>query len=603
MEGKTVVYIAGNPDLYPLEYYDAKTDSYQGVLPQLYAQFSAQSEYELTYYQTDGADQREHLAENLQVDILSGYAPGDEIPEGVQTETALQVTQDGETDGYVLGFTPVASEGLREELTSYLQSVSQESVSGLLLTQAQQTQPASVPLAVAGGLGALSLLLAVVVAVLVRCHRAKLRSAYDALERDNLTGLGNGAYLERHYHRHLTGKNRILYQLIYFFVDTDRLRRLGTGQETDDFLQFAARVLQENTLATDVLARVSDQGFAMLRLVPASAESDDWLQQMLEKLRNYAPEHGKPYDISMSAAVYPLQPTDTDLKEILSNVNLAARMASHDAHGYVLCTDRVLRRLGEEKLLQADIERAFQDREFRLYIQFYVDAQSNRVVGGEALSRWQHPRRGILTPGMFVPMMEREKQISRLDYYCLREVCIFLEKLVYRGVQDFFLSCNFSRETFAAPDFVNRCVEIIDAYRFPRELLIFEITESAIGGDMSLIAQNIAALKDYGVSIALDDFGEGFTSFCDLQQYPVDGIKLDKSLVDNMLTCNGGVIVRAMIQVGHELGVTILAEGVETEEQAQALREMHCDVFQGFRFHHPVPDWEARDKIVKRFAE
>lgn len=602
MEGKTVIYIAGNPDLYPLEYYDAETESYQGVLPQLYAQFSAHSGYELIYYPTDGEDRREALAENRQVDILSGYALGDEIPEGVQAETVLRVTRDGETDVYTLGFTSVAPEGLQEELTEYLQSVSQESISGLLLAQAQQMRPASVPLAVTASLGVLAALLAVTVMVLVRRYRAKLRLAYAALERDSLTGLGNGTYLERQYHRRVTGKNRILYQLIYFFVDIDRLRHMGTGQETEDFLQFAAHVLQENTSANDVLARVSDQGFAMLRLVPASGGADDWIRPLLERLRNYVPEHGKPYNISVTAAIYPLQPTDTDPKEILSNANQIAHMAARDGHDYVLCTDRVLRRLGEEKLLQADLDRAFQEHEFRLYIQFYVDAQSHHVVGGEALSRWQHPRRGILTPGTFVPAMEKAKQISRLDYYSLREVCIFLEKLGYRGVQDFFLSCNFSRETFAAPDFVSRCMEIIDAYRFPRELLIFEITESDIDSDMSLIAQNIAALKAYGVSIALDDFGEGFTSFCDLQQYSVDGIKLDKSLVDNVLTCNGGAIVRAMIQVGHELGVTILAEGVETEEQAKALQEMHCDVIQGFHFHHPIPDWEARDRIVKQFA-
>ncbi|HIY54346.1 MAG TPA: diguanylate cyclase, partial [Candidatus Agathobaculum merdavium] len=328
MEGKTVIYIAGNPDLYPLEYYDAETESYQGVLPQLYAQFSAHSGYELIYYPTDGEDRREALAENRQVDILSGYAPGDEIPEGVQAETVLRVTGDGETDVYTLGFTSVAPEGLQEELTEYLQSVSQESISGLLLAQAQQMRSASVPLAVTAALGVLAALLAVTVMVLVRRYRAKLRLAYAALERDSLTGLGNGTYLERQYRRRVTGKNRILYQLIYFLVDIDRLRHMGTGQETEDFLQFAAHVLQENTSANDVLARVSDQGFAMLRLVPASGGADDWIQPLLERLRNYAPEHGKPYNISVTAAIYPLQPTDTDPKEILSNANQIAHMAA-----------------------------------------------------------------------------------------------------------------------------------------------------------------------------------------------------------------------------------------------------------------------------------
>lgn len=602
MEGKTIVYIAGNPDLYPLEYYDAKTASFQGVLPGLYAQFSAESGYELVYYQPENADRRTQLAKNLQVDILSGYGPGDDLPEGVQPETVLQVTQGGETVAYTLGFTSVAPEGLREELTGFLQELPQQQVSGLLLTQAQQTQ-VSVPWAAVAVPTALAVLLAAALTVVIKWYRARLRRARDMLERDSVTGLGNAAYFEREYHYRTTGDSRILYQLVYFFVDTDRLRRLGTGAETDDFLQYCAQILREYVLPTDVMARVSDQGFVMLRLDPAGASPDNWLRPLLDRVRRYAVEHGKSYNISMTAAVYPLQQTDTDLVEIMSNISMAARLMARDGQGYVMCDDRVLRRLGEDKRLQQDIERAFENHEFRLYIQFYVDAQTSRIVGGEALSRWQHPRRGILTPGLFVPMMEREKQISRLDYYSLREACVFLEKLQLRGVQDFFLSCNFSRETLAAPDFVARSTEIIREYRFPRELLIFEITESAAGDDMALIAQNITALRAFGVRIALDDFGEGFTSFCDLQQYAVDGIKLDKTLVDIMLTGNGSVIVRAMIQVGHQLGLTILAEGVENDAQVQALREMHCDVIQGFRFYHPVPDWEARERIIEQFSD
>ena len=108
-------------------------------------------------------------------------------------------------------------------------------------------------------------------------------------------------------------------------------------------------------------------------------------------------------------------------------------------------------------------------------------------------------------------------------------------------------------------------------------------------------------LKKYGVSIALDDFGEGFTSFYDLQKYQIDGIKLDKGLIDNMFSKSGNAILRAMVQVGHSLNMTILAEGVETDEQAEELKAIGCDVIQGFCFFVPMPDWEAKDRILKEF--
>lgn len=199
-------------------------------------------------------------------------------------------------------------------------------------------------------------------------------------------------------------------------------------------------------------------------------------------------------------------------------------------------------------------------------------------------------------------MLEREGLIYKLDYDCLRSACAFLQKLADQGVQSFFLSCNFSRETFSAADFPQKCMEIMEDYRFPRELLIFELTESSSAKHSSQIRENMQALKAYGVRIALDDFGEGFTSFADLQQYPVDGIKLDKGLIDNITTKNGIAILRAMVQVGHELGLTILAEGVEQEEQALALQQIHCDVIQGFRFYAPMPDSACMDKILEQFA-
>ena len=149
---------------------------------------------------------------------------------------------------------------------------------------------------------------------------------------------------------------------------------------------------------------------------------------------------------------------------------------------------------------------------------------------------------------------------------------------------------------------MDRCKEIINDYHFPRELLIFEITESVSTRSMAQIKRNVLALKEYGVQIVLDDWGDGFTSFYDLQKYPVDGIKLDKNLVDDVMTESGKSILKTMIQVGHELDVTILAEGVETEEQVQVLQDLDCDVFQGFRFSYPLPDWEAMDQVLEQLS-
>lgn len=135
--------------------------------------------------------------------------------------------------------------------------------------------------------------------------------------------------------------------------------------------------------------------------------------------------------------------------------------------------------------------------------------------------------------------------------------------------------------------------KIIENYQFPRETLILELTESGIAHDAEIVYQNAVNMKKYGVSIALDDFGTGYSSFSDLQASRFDGLKLDKGLVENMCTEEGEIILQGIIDVGHRLGLTILAEGVETEVQVQKLVNMKCDVIQGFYFYKPLPLQEA----------
>lgn len=599
VEDTILVYVAGNPDAYPLEYYDSASETYQGVIPQLFAQFSAQSNYEIVYYAPDKSDQRSHLARNLQVDLLSGYAEGEELPPETEEIVLFHTRYQGNERSYYLCFTKAAPESLRTDLQQFLSAVSQEEISGLLMESAAVAPNADSPTV---GMGALVLCAALLagILVLVMCrHRRQIKKIRRELECDRTTGLGRFDELSRAWSQKVTEKTRILYHLIYFYLDTDHLHRMAGGQVTEEVLRHCAEILREYSRQDDILARVAEDGFVLLRFSENQEPNSVWIATALQKIRAYCPEHNKAFEIDIAAGVYPMSMGGQDLEEILFLAGQEARHALAVRKDVSVFTDEARKRLQLEKKLRDTVAQALDGNEFQLYVQFYVDASTDQIVGGEALSRWFHPERGLLLPGMFVPFLEREGQISKLDYHCLQSACRFLQTLCDRGVQDFFLSCNFSRDTFAASDFPQRCREILNQYQFPRELLIFELTESTAGPGFSQIRSNMLLLKEYGVRIALDDFGEGFTSFADLQEYPADGIKLDKAFIDHVLTKPGNAIVRAMIQVGHELGITILAEGVETEPQAMALREAQCDVIQGFQFHAPIPEAEAIERILK----
>lgn len=594
VEEKTLIYVAGNPDAYPLEYFDKDTQTYAGVIPELLAEFSDQSTYEIVYYEADGTDHREELAQQKQVDLFSGYEAEEE-----QLENTGVVTLFPGENAYTLYFTEAAPDAFQSNLRAYLEQVSPAEVTGLLMASVETPPNTQGMYWTMGAMGAALLVMAAVLLLTVRRYRRRLKESQQNVETDETTGLGNMEYLERYYKQYINDKNRILYQAVYFYVDTDRLRRLSSGQETDEFLRYCAVVLGEYTQDSDILARVSEHGFIMLKLTGGTDKTDAWLTAILDRIHDYAKLYGKPYETNIYAGIYALRAEDRDLNEIIFQASQGAYGAEKEDCRYLCCSKGMMDQFMQERHLRASIEQAFAQKEFQLYIQFYVDAANFAVVGGEALSRWKHPQKGVLLPSMFIPLMEREKMISRFDYYCLKEVCFFLKGLLKEGVDTFFVSCNFSRDTFAAADFVQKVQEIMNGFTFPRELLILEITESVSVRNAAQIRQNIIALKKYGVRVALDDFGEGFTSFYDLQKYPIDGIKLDKGLVDHVTTPIGTAILKAMIQVGHELNMTILAEGVETDEQVRAQQEIHCDVIQGFRFSHPMPQWEANAQIIQ----
>lgn len=598
MKDKSIIYVAGNPDAYPLEYYNSAAGTYQGVIPCLLSQFSAQSRYEVRYLPEDGEDHRDHLARNLQVDLLSGYRE-EEVPSVWEAQVPLfQTVYEGREQTYSLYLTAAAPASLESDLRAYFASVSPEAVSGILVETSEPPANSAGLYPLIGGLALAAAILAALLLTLAMRYRRRLRRAEARREADEVTGLGNFDYLLRYYRQMVNDKNRVLFSMCCFQVDTDRLRRLGGSQEADAFLRYCAVVLQEYTAESDILARVSDRSFVLLKYAGNPSAVSSCISPLFPRIRAYAATYHKPFEMQMTAGIYPLRAEDRDLNEIIFRASQGAHEAFCRQIDYVICTDEMRQKLTEDRKLQGDLEQALKSRAFQLYLQFYVDARSFRIMGGEALSRWQHPQKGLLTPKAFIPLLEREGLIDKLDYYCLEEACRFLDALMQKGVDHFFISCNFSRETFSTEDFAARCLKIMAPYSFPKELLIFELTESASATHISRIKQNMAVLKEYGVSIALDDFGVGFTSFSDLQQYPVDGVKLDKRLIDNIMTEKGIAILRAMVQVGHELGITILAEGVENEAQVQALQRIHCDVIQGFQFFAPIPASEAIEEIM-----
>ena len=361
-------------------------------------------------------------------------------------------------------------------------------------------------------------------------------------------------------------------------------------------------MLREEAGPADLLIRSGD-GLLALRRSPDSGDALDWARAAAEKLRAFPPAGGALSARDVSAGVCPLDMEYQSLEQALFHAEQCALRAGMEESDCRLCGTEQCAACRERWKLLADFPQAVERGDFQLYLQFFVDARTFRVVGGEALSRWHHPRLGFLRPDRYIPLLEEAGCIGALDFHGMEQACAFLEALDRRNIRDFFLSCNFSRRTFSAPDFARRCIGVMERYSFPRKLLILEVTETQQldRREGAQMLRNIQDIRDYGARVIFDDFGMGFSSFHDLQDFPMDGLKLDKELVDNMWTERGRIILHALVRTGHRMDLTILAEGVEEDRQIQTLQQLGCDVLQGFRFSVPLPAEEARRRILEEF--
>lgn len=597
MEEKETVFVAGNPDLFPLEYYDKATGTFQGIIPELLEEFSEKTGYKIEYYRPGRKDLRYELAENQQVDILSGCVSGEDFEHTREDAVViLKSRRDGEPIVYQLWVTDVAYPELLEDLNTFFAGVGQETLTGLMVEAAGErwetpgwVMPtvAGLCLTVAGLIGAIAWKAG---KKYINPGRKKRKEA-KKLKADILSF----EMLKERYPLAIPENTRVLYSAVYVHVEAGPLAWAQGQNVSATFLKRLRETLKDALNDTDIFVQVWEMGFLLFRQWGNRKELEGWLTSVLKLLtfNDKVEEH----DPEIYAGVYPLKNTDDDVEDILKKARQAVGQALEQHQPWQIFDSALQERLNQEKEYRWDITRGLEQEEFLLYIQFFMDAKTRKIVGGEALARWQHPQQGFLLPGRFVPVFEKEDMIDLLDFYILDKAAAFLEKLCKKQMEGFFLSCNFSRKTFAAEDFTERCKEILKRYQFPRKLLMLEMTGSASVNETERLRCNAQAMREYGVKIILDDFGYGFTSFLDLKNYRIDGLKLDRSLIQHLGTLEGEAVLGSMIQVGHELALTVLATGVEEEGQAQCLSRLGCDAFQGYGFYRPLPHWEAGRRL------
>ena len=433
----------------------------------------------------------------------------------------------------------------------------------------------------------------------------ELQLAHNALH-DPLTGLPNRALVMERLGSAVIAQRPVA--LLYLGIDNFRAISTNVGLEgVEQLLRIISEQLQEPLRPGDTVARLSDNEFLLL---VQNAETDsavavaDRLQRLLVK-----PQRIGEQDIAMDAcigiAAYPAN--GDSATELLRRASIARQDAAQlPGRLQVYVDGRDVAHMRQISLIR-DLRHAARNGELSLHYQPKLDIRNGRVTQAEALLRWQHPQFGSVSPAEFILLAERTGSIQILTNWVIEDALRQLAEWAQRGLV-LQVSVNISADDLLGNDLADRVSALLKRYRVPAEQLIFEITESAIMREPEQSLKVLNRLREFGISLSVDDFGTGYSSLAHLKRLPVQELKIDQSFVRDLdETSEDAVIVRSTIEMSHNLGLKVVAEGVEYEHSLRLLERWHCDTAQGYLISRPLnaiafEAWIAQAQLPPRMT-
>ena len=464
-----------------------------------------------------------------------------------------------------------------------------------------------------------SLLLILIVGVLGRMSRQLALSRVRAVEahivhaervqflayHDALTTLPNRSLFSKLLGQNINQAHRYNRQLAVLFLDLDRFKQVNDtlGHEAgDQLLQEVATRLKSCLRGSDTVARLGGDEFVVL--LPDLNE-DMYVANVARKILSAIARpfvllgHEFGVTASIGISIYPQDGMDE--QTLTKNADIAMYHAKEEGkNNFQFFSEKLNADTLERLVLETGLRNALEQSEFQLHYQVKRDIDSGRITGMEALLRWQHPELGMVPPMQFIPVAEETGLIVPIGKWVLRTACLQNVAWQNQGLAHLSMAVNLTARQFYDENLLPDLRAILEATGMDARLLELEITESLLLRDVEKTLRIFSGFKDMGVRIAIDDFGVGYSSLSTLKQFPLDTIKIDRSFVrDGTSVAEDKDLTVAIIAMGRTLSLTVVAQGVETKEQADYLRNNACDEFQGFYLNMPVP----ADQIAELLRE
>ncbi len=415
----------------------------------------------------------------------------------------------------------------------------------------------------------------------------KVEMEYRA-DYDSLTGLYNSEAFYRKVSEliHLKADS----SFVMLSVDIDRFRIINDRFGIDagnKSLQCLGRAVKEVAPKGSIAKRYQADTFSVLLQYEGDQSILDYMSRLSEKAAEY---FEKQWNVALAFGIYKVVDNNLPVRLMCDRARLVKKqIKGNSLANYAVYDDKIRLQQREQAEIESEMNAALANGEFEMFLQPQVDVMTGKITGAEALVRWRHPIRGIRVPASFLDLFESNGFITKLDAYMWEEACKYIVELREQGVE-MPVSVNISRVHINNTDLSPTLLALVQKYGLAPDMLELELTENLFIDDVTELFEQMNRLKEAGFNIQMDDFGSGYSSLNMLRKAPVDVLKIDRFFLDEIMsTERGRIIVETSVRMAKQLELKVVAEGVETKEQLDFLRSIHCDIAQGFYFSRPIP--------------
>lgn len=398
------------------------------------------------------------------------------------------------------------------------------------------------------------------------------------------------------------------YALITLDVDKFKLINDAFGsEEGDKTLKYIYERLCAHLHSGEIIARVQADIFYILKEFTTQEEIQEEYDQIVEEINkdfNNEKEDAYAYKLVITAGVYVIKNNKTSLITAVDRSTVARKRKVENSDGktstcyFYSDEDRI--HLLQEKEIINHMEAALLNKEFEVYLQPKCNPTSQEIKGAEALIRWNDPQKGMIYPNDFIPVFEKTGFIVKIDLFVFEQCCQLVKKWIQEGRDPIVISLNLSRVHFMNQNFLNEFIRIREKYQVPAAWFEMEITETVICEDVRNLTQHINRIHQAGFACSMDDFGAGYSSLNILRNVNVDVIKLDRAFFEKASGEKGQIVIESIVELAKKLEMGTVAEGIETFSQVDYLREIQCDLIQGYVFSRPVTIKEFEKKLAEK---